>query len=209
MLPQPFFPAPGELDDSELAAFLTTRWRRELLIGDVHNAVLRYAQIPERESATLQIEAFLAAAEKRKSTFAPIGSSQYVRFHHSISQTVPRGIYDGQPDVLRALESLPGELDLICQSASKRLSELKPPHRPQGPKRALVEELATAWTSRTRKPAGVNGETTWHEPKTVFAQFAKVAICMLPETSRGEFKIGFGGLIRRAVAMVSEPTQKI
>src|SRR5262249_8737716 len=181
------------------------RWRRESLVLDVRNALCRYAQIPDRESAKLQLQRFLDAAKILEETFTPVGSHRYAQFYHSIAQTVPRGIYNEQPDVLRALEDLPRALELVCRSARERLPSLSPTHRPRDPKRAFIRELIEAWTLGTGKKPNISGEATWEEPMTLFAKFVKVAICILPSTS--EFENGFIELLRRALKGVSKPTE--
>jgi hypothetical protein len=111
------FLLPGEIDDKPLIRFLEDegieRWRSESLVNDVRGAVSKYAQVADRASAKIQLEEFLAAAEKLEKTFAPVGSIRYVQLYNSIAaETVPRGSYD-RGEVLRALESLPMALHVV------------------------------------------------------------------------------------------------
>ena len=200
---------PGsQLDCRPLVEFLqqskTEQWRHERIIMDAGNAVCRYKQIQDRECAKFQIEDFLDAAERLMKIIQPIGGTKYMQLHHSISQSIPRGIYAQQPAPLRALETLPVALDILCKSARETLNSLTPSHRPRSPKCILIYELAKAWTDGTSEIAGISGSTTWELPKTPFSNFAKASILMLPSTT--EFESGFAELLRRSIK-VSEPTK--
>jgi hypothetical protein len=196
----------SQIDVSPLRVFLDQEgielWRRELIVQNACGAVMRYAQLPDRGIAKDQIEDFLTAAEKLQKTFAPIGSDRYSQFVYSIAQTIPRGIYDGQPDVLRALEGLPVALDILCESARTTLATMKISGAPRLPKRAFVSALATAWSQWTGRKPTYSGEATWDEPRTVFERFVKIACCMLPSTS--EFETGFSAMLQRGCQDVAQ-----
>ena len=118
----------SQLDCHPLAEFLqqskAEQWRHERIIMDAGNAVCRYKQIQDRECAKFQIEDFLDAAERLMKTIQPIGGTKYMQ--RSISQSIPRGIYAQQPAPLRALETLPVALDILCESARETLNSLTP-----------------------------------------------------------------------------------
>jgi hypothetical protein len=201
---------PSEMDHGPLSAFLEQHGvdagHRDQMIGDVKIAICRYGHAQEHELLKGHLENFVVAVGKLEAAMPKLGSEAYVRFTGAILSALPPADATAANARVREFSLLPTTLGMICAAAADALKKLKKNGRPQTSKKNFVNELKTAWVRGTGKKPGISGRTTFKKPITMFEQFVRIAMDMLPDST--EFETGFADLVRGS-RRVAKPSQKI
>ena len=91
--PKPFFPAPGEIDSSNLDLYLTELGidyqHRNEIISKATNAVLQYGQPYNHQRLKIRLEKVAAAAKKLRECLPPAGGFDAVEFVNAVASTFP------------------------------------------------------------------------------------------------------------------------